>query len=260
MTDEQKLREQIDACRADSEDLHMPELGDLAAAAGSDAQIARRLDRSQQFDRAVRAAVHDVPVPGDLLQKLLAETGDREQETGDRADAPMPARRTLLSRRAVAILSTIAALLLLAIGINSFWQRPPQVVTASELAERADDWMKQAFAVQGWNKNFATAPQETHPIPSNVLGKPVAWRPVKTKDNSQAVAYDLSRRVGQRAVLFVVHSPARYAVAAPPAFTRITASGGMTLVAWQQGERLYVLAVQEDGQRIDDFLRRQRTT
>src|SRR5688500_12011159 len=118
MTDEEKIREQIDACRADSEDLHMPDLGDLAAAVGSDAQIARRLARSQQFDRAVRAAVHDVPVPSDLLQKLLAEhdTAGTKQDM----EAPMPARRSLVSRRWIGVLSTIAALLLLAVGINAF--------------------------------------------------------------------------------------------------------------------------------------------
>ena len=255
MSDEQKLREQIDACRADSEDLHLPELGDLAAAVGSDAQVARRLARSQQFDRAVRAAVHDVPVPSDLLQKLLAEhdaAGTKQEIEG-----PMPVRRSLVSRRLIGVLSTIAALFLLALGINAFRQRPPEVVTAGELADRADAWMGEVLQAKDWQKDLNLAPQRTHPIPATVFGKAVAWRPVDTNDRSQGVAYDVSRQIGSRAFLFVIRSTAKYPVAAPPAFTRITASRGMTLVAWQQGDRLYVLAVQEDGQRIEDFLRRQ---
>src|SRR5688572_2368552 len=70
------LREQIDACRPGSDDLSLPGLAELAQAAQEDRAVAEELDRSQRFDRAVLSALHDVPVPGDLCERLLAQAAE----------------------------------------------------------------------------------------------------------------------------------------------------------------------------------------
>jgi hypothetical protein len=84
-----ELREQIDACRAGSDDLHLPELAGLAQAVGHDGAaentadetaIAREFDRSQRFDRSVVSALHDVSVPAGLLERLLAQTAAAKLE------------------------------------------------------------------------------------------------------------------------------------------------------------------------------------
>ena len=78
-----QLRQQIDACRAGSDDLYRPELAELAKAmcqgnsagdpTAADPAVVREFDRAQRFDQCVVSALHDVAVPPGLLQKLLAQ-------------------------------------------------------------------------------------------------------------------------------------------------------------------------------------------
>src|SRR4029453_1010408 len=74
-----QLREQIDACRTGGDDLHSPDLGELAQAIGeggapADPAIVNEFDRSQRFDRAVVSALQDIAVPAGMLERLLAKT------------------------------------------------------------------------------------------------------------------------------------------------------------------------------------------
>lgn len=288
MADQQKLREQIAACRPDSDDLQLPELRELARAIEAvapqvaDVALAQQLARSQQFDRAVRGAVQDVPVPAGLLEQLLASAGQVSSQVSSAEQAslanaavelpaadfardelqPRPMQPSRVKRaRFLAILTTIAAVVVLALSIRAYLPTPQKVVTAGELSERVDRWLVEVLPPAGWNRDLNQAPLKTHPLATSIRVKPLRWHALATADDSRAVVYDLTRPGRQRAVLFVLQSPAKYSVAAPPASTQLLASRGMRVVAWQAGEHLYVLAVQEgDGQHLDDFLRRTRIT
>src|SRR5688572_5213675 len=72
MSQNQPYREQIDACRPGSDDLSLPALAGLAQAVEQDSAVAKELARSQRFDHAVSAAMHDVPLPAGLLERLEA--------------------------------------------------------------------------------------------------------------------------------------------------------------------------------------------
>ena len=70
------IREQMDACRPDSDDLHLPEhaadLAELQVGLRESAEVRCELDRIQQSDRIIRSATHDVSLPAGLEAKLLA--------------------------------------------------------------------------------------------------------------------------------------------------------------------------------------------
>lgn len=258
----QNLREQIDACRADSDDLRAPEMGELAAAVQHDPQIARELEKAQQMDRSLRAAIHDVAVPAGMLERLLAATAsDMPPQPVDAPVELAAPRRPVLGRRIMATVAAVAAVALVAVSINAFLAPLPRVISATELAERAERWWVQSFPASGWTTALATAPFKTHPVDSLVRGKPNAWRAVSTADDSQVIAYRLSPPGQPQAMLFVVRSSAQYSVAAPPGHTALSASRGMKIVAWQNAGCLYVLAVQEEeGQQLENFLLRPRLT
>jgi hypothetical protein len=248
--------------------LQLPELRELATAIQADDAPSQQLARSQQFDRAVRSVVHDVPVPTGLLEQLLASAAQAETAAEcPSSDVPVelpactaafPGR--MKRARFLAILTTVAAVVVLALTIRAYLPTPQKVVTAGELTERVERWLAEALPPDGWRSDLNSAPLG-HPLATSIRGEARQWRPLATADDSRAVVYDLTRPGKQRAVLFVVQSPAKYTVAALPPYTKLLASRGMQVVAWQAGEHLYVLAVREgDGQHLDDFLRRPQFT
>ncbi|MBX7167619.1 MAG: hypothetical protein K1X74_14915 [Pirellulales bacterium] len=69
---DERLDEQFDACRADTDDVRQPELSGLAEHLASHPEANRRLARVQQFDVAVRSALASVEPPADLAARVLA--------------------------------------------------------------------------------------------------------------------------------------------------------------------------------------------
>src|SRR5262245_48473703 len=145
MGQNQPYREQIDACRPGSDDLALLALADLARAAESDRAVAGDLARSQRFDRSVAAAMHDVPLPAGLLERLEAQLAAGEavedEATGEPVSLPVsaaePGSRSRISRRGLwAAAASLAVVALLAIG-GMFLPRAPRHVTSNELAEMA---------------------------------------------------------------------------------------------------------------------------
>src|SRR5688572_16217343 len=102
MNANQPFREQIDACRPGSDDLSLPALVGLAAAVDRDRGVAEELSRSQRFDRAVSTAMHDLPLPAGLLERLEARLAAGDSlETCDE-DTPARLLGGAVSRSAVA--------------------------------------------------------------------------------------------------------------------------------------------------------------
>ena len=88
---DQRLLEQIDACRQGPrdlplEDLRAPELADLSGAAvRGDETVLRAWSQIAAVDRAISAVLQDVPVPDDFSERLLMALKAAEQ--GEPADA-----------------------------------------------------------------------------------------------------------------------------------------------------------------------------
>lgn len=271
-----QYREQIDACRPASDDLQRAEFADLAQAVQHDAALAAELQRSQQFDRAVMAAAHDVSVPEGLLARLLQQTAGNgaapaasapllSESVGAAVSEPDAAvnesatpeaggRARRLSRRGWIIAMTSVAAALVA-GVTVFLSRPSptRVVTKSQLGNSALEWMDESALAEDW-KPMTTPPPAGFTIPTAIHAKPHQWRYFRTAAGEQAVVYDLSPRGRPRALFFVVNTTNKYSVAPLAPGTTISATRNFMIGAWQSPSALYVLLIDRDGQRLDDFI------
>jgi hypothetical protein len=260
-----QFREQIDACRPGSDDLALPALAPLAQAAESERAVAAELDRSQQFDRVVMSVLHDVPVPGDLLERLLAQaTQGKSAEQHDvvaisdgsaNSIAPTPAsgtatgRRT--SRRWLMAGTGLAALAASLVGLGVFLSRPARDISQAELADAATDWYTDAWRQSAeWQPYAGTLPPH-----SALRVRPMRTLTMNTEFGA-ATVYDCSVR-DRPAAFIAIRTRDRFMNLAPLPFTPVKgATGGLAIGAWQSGGTLYVLVLDKDGLRLDDMLRR----
>lgn len=253
MSQKPNYREQIDACRPGSSDLSLPALAELAQAVEADRAMADELARSQRFDRAVSTAMHEVPLPAGLLERLEARLAEAdvaaaEASTADVALPPAPAR---FSRRGIlAAALSVAALTLIAVSAI-FWPQPGRQVSSAELTELAARWFDQKLPQNAW-KPARSAPA-TFAVPRGV-SSPTEWQPFATPAGEQGVVYELTNGLRPRARLFVIATPHKYQVGTLPTRLRGT-TGGTAVAAWQQGRLLFVVVVVENGQKLEDFVR-----
>lgn len=270
-----QLREQIDACRPGSEDLALPELAKLAQAVELDQSVAAELGRSQAFDRAVMAAMHDVSIPSGLAERLLAVSAATDPpasvslppRTESRADE-MPINRDWRMNRRLVIGGSIALLALLAVSTSLLWQARRPVVQLSQLQVAVEQWLSTLGGEQSnrWLALQGGQPLADFPLDVAISVRPNRWQNLPQSadatGHATAAAYDLAVPGQPPAVLFVVRSSARYLVPPIPTTSmRLNLSRGLTATAWQRKDSrdLFVLVVQESsGQRLEDFLQAPR--
>jgi hypothetical protein len=264
-------RELIDACRPDQDDLQRSELaaelGSLARESRGNASLAAAMQQSAQFDRNVREALDDVPVPSGLMERLLArceasvdvpaveaplpETpAVAETSVSESAPEPRPAKWS--RRRVLAVLSLAASVLGVLIGGLSyrFNLLDPTPVTMDQLAAKANHWFNQSGPAADWAA--AKFPVEQFPFDRAVIVPPQKWRQL----DGSTVAYDLTVVGGQRALLYVERTNRPHNIRNFP-YTKLTSSGGVALGAWQRDGYVYVLVVVEDGGKsLGRFFRR----
>jgi len=264
-----------DACRAGSPDASLRSRADLAAAQAGGAQpaaaVADALARAEAVDRRLAQALADVPVPEGLAERILgsllsavpaapaAEAAPRAPEAPERAaecQTQCLTRGSRLSRRRWVELGAgaCAAAVLGALAFR-FWPRTPRRIVPHELAQMTEAWLRQIQSPAGWSSDVAALPTPLRP-PAAVRAAPQRWRRFVTPEGWSSVAIDFAAPGSPRAVLLVVRSSARFAVPEMPLpRTRLPlSSAGPAAIAWQKGDLLYVLAVVEDGQRLDDFI------
>jgi hypothetical protein len=257
------ISEQIDACRPDSDDLHLPEhAADLAELHGSlreNGEVRSDCERIQRNDRLIRSAMQDVSLPAGLEAKLLAavqaaqvvplagvEQAVREDaRAGDTLAVPVPAKasRRWIMKAAVglgAAAATIAA-------IFGFLNQKPtdQQITKDQLATQVEEWLRKADArtmTPPTKAALTTFPTRT------VVGKVDRFRSISGGITAYSVA-----RGASRATLLVVPTTKAYPVGSLP-FTKLGVSGGWQVGAWQKDGILYVIAVPENSDaRLDQF-------
>jgi hypothetical protein len=275
MSTNQPFREQIDACRPGSDDLSLPALAGLAAAVDGDREVAAELSRSQQFDRAVSAAMHDVPLPAGLLERLEARltAGDFAPISDDEPlanvvaqvtePASEPAVHTPLEvaksksrfgRRELVTGSIVAAaLVLMAAAVVQLWPPASRQISKDQLTLLAMAWIQD-------NSPISPAWQPARQAAPNVLTRSLTTRRQRsfvTANRERAVVYDLTPIGKQQVLLFVIQTPHRYKVGTSPYTTLNGSSGGVAMAAWQNQGTLYLLAVREVGQKLEDFIKQQ---
>ena len=252
------LREQIDACRPGSDDLALPALAELAAAVEQDRAVAAALARSQRFDQAMAAAMHDVSVPAGLAERLLAACERDKPAPASAVAEPAAGRRHSRRIWMIAIGSTAAALLAAAAA----WQfaRPARVVSGEELSLAVVHWASDGQLLANQWKQPAQLPAAYRP-PKGIKGTVNRWRSLPLAKGgfaSQGAAMHFTPPGAPRAMLFVFSSRAKFSLPATPVEIP-TPSGfpGGKAVAWQNPKSglVYVLFVVEDrGQRLEHFL------
>jgi negative regulator of sigma E activity len=262
------IREQMDACRPDSDDLHLPEhaadLAELLAGLRESAEVRARWEQSQHEGRMIRGAMQDVSLPAGLEARLLAavhasqavplagvEQAVREEPLSeDVSTAPAPANRRRWFMRVAGGLAGTAALVLVGVlAIQSFTRTEPEI-TRDELASRAEEWLGSVDVRSMVKSSRAMAP------PGGVNGTVIGSSSISTSQGT-ITAYSVRLREGS-ATLLVIPTSRQYPVNALPYSTITGISGGLKVGAWQRAGVLYVIAVPDNaGTSLDQFVPRQ---
>lgn len=278
-------RREIDACRPGSDDLRLPELAGLAQAVETDSQVAEALAKAHARDIVLCDALQEVPIPSGLADRLLdavklsaprsdvadaavpaqvaaAEVGAISTSTEEaEPSVALPTRNQRSSRRwFAASIAAVAAAAVLAIAYGTWNRAQPQSFTKAQLARMAEGWYDQALPAAGWAGSVSKKTLTAYPIDPAIRVPARNERTMHLQGAASGVAYDLTPSGKDRAILFVLRTPDRFDVA-PIAYTTLRPTGGVAMAAWQKGELLYVLVVDErDRQRLEDFVRKQPLT
>ncbi|HTU25106.1 MAG TPA: hypothetical protein VMF30_06900 [Pirellulales bacterium] len=260
---DERFSDAFDACRPGSRDLDEPEMAALADALASDPVLRAEFEASCRLDVRLSEAFAAVPVPVGLADRLLANLRTSTLQTAA-AEATAAAASILMDARTVVvrtpaspidrlaqlppvqrvsrrrIVLAAAAALLVTTGA---WValHVPSSQSSGELTSDAADW----FAELGdaWQPP-AQAPADL-PLASAIVGRVRGWQPLARSIAKRGVVYSLAQGAKSRAVLFVL--PGRRAGLPPTApFDPQSATGGLSISAWQSQGLVYVLVVEGD--------------
>lgn len=258
-----RILEALEACRPGKDDLSDPAMERLATAMAASPELDDLYERLQRLDAALAAAFRDVPVPQGLQERIMerlakASVGvfpqaaePAEPQLGlPRADSAAAeaanlcglaraSRRRWLAGLGAAV--AIAASFLLALWLN--WGPGPlgeDVDWSAAIARFGADLQSGDF---GSGRSPDTAPAR-FPFSAAVVQYPgTTWRPVRDFLGRSAIAYDLQDAWGLRATLYVVQAAADLPDV-PDLYQPLLATGQCALLAWREGNLVYVLVAQ----------------
>jgi hypothetical protein len=262
-----KLMAAIDVCRPGSRDLEQPELADLAASLASDPEVRAVYDQVQRSDQRLTAAMHEVPIPAGLANRILDRHSAAPASCGGAAamavnaavsrepatitpasaqDSKLPASiapesgRRLIRRRLAVGLGLAACLLVIA-GLVVLDRQPDSSPVA--VTEKAAGWYEQLSG--GWQP-MAKAPQG-FALPKGIGGGLGGWQWVAKTVAKSGLVFDLGQAqpgpVGRSgAVLFVIKSTRSDLPSSAPRTPQST-TAGLAIGVWQSGGLMYVLVV-----------------
>jgi hypothetical protein len=260
--------ESMDACRATSDDLRLPELAPLADRLATDPAARKVFDRIQRFDRRLSEATRDVPVPVGLAERIMAclesnsvEPGVVEraidlEHDGDSATSAThvaPVRRRM-GRRSWLLAATAASVLVAA--AFTFWPRPAEL-TAQRLLENSGDWARKLWNVPAKWTSLPAGQRELagFPMPQVINALASRWADVGDDVEWRAVAYDVSPRGGPRAMLLVIKDGEIDEGGPSPTASPQSTTGGLMIGCWQGQGVVYVLVVEGDERSYKNLLK-----
>ena len=267
------IREQMDACRPDSDDLHLPDhAADLAALHGSlrdSAEVRGDCERIQRNDRIIRSAMQDVSLPAGLEAKLLAavqaaqtvpltglEQAVRAASTTTENPVALPpasASRRWFLKVAAGVATTAALAVIGFMALQSF-HRTEEPISTDQLASQAEEWLRSVNPTT--MEAISSAPSN---YPSDIVLGKVDRVGTVSASHGRITAYLVKNPAnGAIARLLVIPTTRVYPVGTLPLSNIPGVSGGWQVRAWQRGGVLYVIAVPaESNAGLDQFIRQQ---
>lgn len=281
--DRQNVRELMDACRAHSDDLQLPELSALADAVRSDPTLDSQLKKGHRIDELIGQALREAGVPDGLEERLLAALANGEPrsemldpaldaelaeigecaEIAERAEiggadtsvrAVVPTPRS--SRwRYWSLISVAAAITLLAICWSQFSQEPT-FASQDDVASHTAEWLA-GLSETKWSRDASPA---SHPLPGRLAVNTFSWQIVPVKGSSlSVVCYDVSATPSEKQYFFVCNNA--HAATLPKSPPHDPALISTLPDPWSVGgwtcERpgfVYVLAIRGDQKRYQDVI------
>ncbi len=186
------------------------------------------------FDTRLTAAFHDVPVPPDLPERLLARL------VAEQSPSPRLSRRWWLV--AGGLVTAAAASLLVAVWLGIQGQPP---ISAEYAVGEAIQSFAAGFEQSGYSLSKKPAPSG-YPLSQWILPiRGTTWRPLEGFLGRRGVVYNLPGPAGVSAALYVVEQDNVSDIGTEPEQHPFT-TAGCCASAWREGGLLYVLVVQGD--------------
>ena len=238
-----ELHELMHCCRPDLSDLTEDEARALSEAFAQDEQLRGQFEAEQSWDSAIARAMHDVPVPDGLADRLLAAV---------QADASTPAHSRLRFLRSplAAVVLAAAAVLLLALWLAPWRDNLTAVQMADICRTRVDELDPEA-----WRR--LDRPVAEYPLDPIVRLDVVGYQACSAIKGWPAVVYraELPPDHGN-AYLFVIHTRQGRKLATVPPTVPDSSTGPYCIGVWKSNDCLYVLVVRGTP---SDYLRTLRT-
>jgi hypothetical protein len=230
------IRERIDACRPDSDDLQLPELAEVAQQVQHDPAAQRRMQQVNRIDRRIQTAMHAVSVPEGLLARLttVIETTAVTRAVPSTIAAPVSRRRWIWISASIAASLLVVGGGLLAFSLRA--NRPTDIVTL------ASNW--ETKLSNRW-RPIADAPR-AFPTPRQLAVVPRGWQSMAFFQGYRGVVYDLLPANHGRAMLFVVNVKPHGELPSSPPETPQHSSNSLSVAAWFAGNRMCLLMVKGD--------------
>lgn len=228
---------------------------------------------SQAFDAAVARGMAEVPVPAGSLEKVLLAIAEAEAgalppasvELAKSESVVEAERRPILSRRGwLAACGSAAATTAAGFGLFAWWQgRQRPLLTLEDVLHQALAFNNSPEAVRDAALPVTrTSPPAEFPLSPAIVSLRATprWRKLDGQLLGRpGVAYELAAEAEPRAVMYVlraeVFSQAPVITSLPTEPTHAPVStGGSSLGAWREDDRLVVFVVQGDAARYRSFL------
>lgn len=267
---ERRLLDRMEACRPHGADLDDPAMAELAARLTESRQWQDAFDRLQKLDVMLAGAFHDVPVPADEAERILArlaETAAQDPaqqsplgqvvqavvtEAGVVAADAQPHAATRRFRRG--LWGAVAAVGVgLAAALALLLSPRPEPYTANAVLENAVSFFNNETPVPGQLIAEAAPPSSWPYSPAVQAYSSARWRKVDGFLGTSGVAYDLTTPAGVHATLYVVKRTVADLGDALPLRPALE-SANCCVSAWQDRSLLYVLVVRGDAAAYESFL------
>jgi len=268
---QRRILELLEVCRPDRAEQADPTYAELVAAIKEDPELERLWRYIGQIDARLAVALHDVPPPEGLRERILERLAAIQtsppswasggsgigSELGVR-ERPVDRRRRKLLAVAGSVLLAIAASLFVAV-----WLASPHGQTVSGgqvlyLAVARFNY-EHDFAERFDWQPIADAPDE-YPLSAFVVHEgQIRWRHLDraTSDAPQldwpGVAYDFVGPERVRATLYVLRAAVDSLPDTPPAYPALS-TGMCGAAIWQEGGLVYVLVVRGDAEDYRQFV------